>query len=112
LREVAVLGSGGSSAPGLRAKVVACWHSPGTEATFQCPPPGALVTAVNSPLLAEALRDRYVLERELGRGGMVTVYLAQDLHHDRPHILTVLDSGEAAGLLWYTMPYVEGESLR
>jgi eukaryotic-like serine/threonine-protein kinase len=29
-----------------------------------------------------------------------------------PHILTVLDSGEAAGLLWYTMPYVEGESLR
>ena len=29
-----------------------------------------------------------------------------------PHILPVLDSGEAAGLLWYTMPYVEGESLR
>jgi TolB-like protein/tetratricopeptide (TPR) repeat protein len=29
-----------------------------------------------------------------------------------PHILPLLDSGEAAGLLWYTMPYVEGESLR
>jgi serine/threonine-protein kinase len=31
---------------------------------------------------------------------------------DHPHILSVFDSGEAAGLLWYTMPYVEGESLR
>ena len=31
---------------------------------------------------------------------------------DHPHILTVHDSGEAAGLLWYTMPYVERESLR
>jgi serine/threonine protein kinase len=94
--------------------------------------------------LAEALRDRYLLERELGRGGMATVYLAQDLKHDRPvafkvllpelaatlgpdrfqreirlaarlqhpHILTVHDSGETAGQLWFTMPYVEGESLR
>jgi serine/threonine-protein kinase len=94
--------------------------------------------------LGEALRDRYVLERELGRGGMATVYLARDLKHDRsvalkvlhpelaatlgperflreihltarldhPHILPVFDSGEAAGFLWYTMPYVEGESLR
>ena len=94
--------------------------------------------------LAEALRDRYVLERELGRGGMATVYLARDLRHDRlvalkvllpdlarslgaerflreirtaarlqhPHILSVHDSGEAAGQLWFTMPYVEGESLR
>ena len=94
--------------------------------------------------LAEALRDRYALERELGRGGMATVYLAHDLKHDRsvalkvlhpelasvlgperfqreirlaarlqhPHILTVLDSGDAAGQLWFTMPFVEGESLR
>jgi TolB-like protein len=31
---------------------------------------------------------------------------------DHPHILPVLASGKAAGLLWYTMPYVEGESLR
>jgi tetratricopeptide (TPR) repeat protein len=97
-----------------------------------------------SPALADALRDRYALDRELGRGGMATVYLARDLKHDRlvalkvlhaelaatlgperfqheiklaarlqhPHILTVHDSGEAAGRLWFTMPYVEGESLR
>src|ERR1044072_8678499 len=29
-----------------------------------------------------------------------------------PHILTVFDSGETAGHLWFTMPYVQGESLR
>jgi serine/threonine protein kinase len=94
--------------------------------------------------LQAALADRYRIERELGRGGMATVYLAHDLRHDRPvalkllhpdlaaslgndrfqreirlaarlqhpHILTVYDSGEAAGRLWFTMPYVEGESLR
>jgi eukaryotic-like serine/threonine-protein kinase len=95
-------------------------------------------------VLANALRDRYRLERELGRGGMATVYLAHDLKHDRPvalkilhpelaatlgperfereiryaarlqhpHILGVHDSGEAAGQLWFTMPFVDGESLR
>jgi serine/threonine-protein kinase len=94
--------------------------------------------------LRDALRDRYALERELGRGGMATVYLVRDVKHKRlvalkvlhpelaaalgaerfqreiefaarlqhPHILTVLDSGEATGQLWFTMPYVEGESLR
>src|SRR5213594_705175 len=94
--------------------------------------------------LHQALAGRYTIERELGRGGMASVYLARDLKHDRrvalkvlhselaatvgperfqreirlaarlqhPHILTVLDSGEAAGQLWFTMPYVEGESLR
>ena len=101
------------------------------------------MTAVDSSL-ADALRNRYTFERELGRGGMATVYLAHDLRHDRPvalkvlrpevtaglgperfhreirtaarlqhpHILPVHDSGELAGLLWYTMPFVEGESLR
>jgi eukaryotic-like serine/threonine-protein kinase len=90
------------------------------------------------------LADRYQFERELGRGGMATVFLARDLRHERPvalkvlhpelastlgperfqqeirlaarlqhpHILTVHDSGETTGQLWYTMPYVEGESLR
>ena len=32
----------------------------------------------------ESLRDRYVLERDLGRGGMAVVYLARDVKHDRP----------------------------
>jgi serine/threonine-protein kinase len=101
---------------------------------------------MNEPLeeLRTALADRYRIERELGRGGMATVYLAHDLRHDRPvalkvlhphlghalgperflreiklaarlqhpHILTVHDSGESAGRLWFTMPFIEGESLR
>ena len=94
--------------------------------------------------LRSALADRYTIERELGAGGMATVYLAQDLKHDRkvavkvlrpelaaalgpdrfpreirilarlqhPHILPLLDSGEADGFLFYTMPFIEGESLR
>ena len=99
-------------------------------------------TPGSRPGLEAALADRYVIERELGRGGNAVVYLAHDIKHDRkvalkvlspelavrserflreiqiaaklthPHILGLHDSGEAAGLLYYVMPYVEGESLR
>jgi Tol biopolymer transport system component/tRNA A-37 threonylcarbamoyl transferase component Bud32 len=94
--------------------------------------------------LRASLADRYRIERELGAGGMATVYLAEDLKHDRkvaikvlrpelaavigaerflkeikttanlqhPHILGLIDSGNADGLLWYAMPFVQGESLR
>jgi len=96
--------------------------------------------------LRDALAERYAVERELGRGGMATVFLAEDLKHRRPvaikllhpelaaalgggaerflreiaiaarlqhpHILPLYDSGAARGLLFYVMPYVEGESLR
>ncbi len=94
--------------------------------------------------LTAALSDRYRVTRELGAGGMATVYLAHDLKHERdvaikvlhpdlgaalggerflseirttarlqhPHILPLLDSGEADGLLYYVMPLVTGETLR
>jgi serine/threonine-protein kinase len=94
--------------------------------------------------LKTALADRYAVESEIGRGGMATVFLAEDLKHHRKvaikvlhpelaaslgtdrflreieiaaglehtHILALIDSGEANGLPYYVMPYVEGESLR
>jgi serine/threonine-protein kinase len=94
--------------------------------------------------LRESLREHYAVESEAGRGGMATVFLAEDLKHGRrvaikvlspelsssldgdrfkreiqiaarlshPHILPVFDSGDANGLLYYVMPFVEGESLR
>ncbi len=104
---------------------------------------GALVSDTLERLRV-VLADRYVMERELGRGGMATVFLAQDVRHDRrvaikvlrpelsaslgadrfhreikvaaglqhPHVLGLYDSGAADGLLYYVMPFVEGESLR
>ncbi len=94
--------------------------------------------------LTSALSDRYRIDRELGAGGMATVFHAHDLRHDRdvaikvlhpdlgaalggerflteirttarlqhPHILPLLDSGNADGLLYYVMPLVTGETLR
>jgi len=93
---------------------------------------------------ASALADRYAVERELGRGGMATVYLAEDRKHGRkvaikvlrpglaaslgaerflreigiaaqlahPHIVPLIDSGEANGMLYYVQPFVPGGSLR
>jgi serine/threonine-protein kinase len=48
--------------------------------------------------LSTALADRYRLERELGQGGMATVYLAQDLKHDRKVAIKVLKPELAAVL--------------
>ena len=101
--------------------------------------------------LVSGLSGRYAIERELGHGGMATVWLARDLRYDRlvalkvlraelavslgaerflreimlaarlqhPHIVSVYDSGEVetavhpgVPILWFTMPYIEGESLR
>jgi serine/threonine-protein kinase len=94
--------------------------------------------------LRESLAERYDIKREIGAGGMATVYLAQDLRHDRPvalkllnpelgavlgverflseirvtanlqhpNLLPLFDSGSADGLLYYVMPFVDGESLR
>src|SRR5437899_30304 len=94
--------------------------------------------------LRVGVTERYRVERELARGGMATVYLAEDVKHHRhvaikvlkpelagaigpdrfhreieiaarlthPHILPLYDSGEADGLLYYVMPFVDGESLR
>jgi serine/threonine protein kinase len=60
------------------------------------PPMDALPSEVRG--LAKALADRYVIEREIGHGGMATVYLARDLRHDRKVALKVLDPELAAVL--------------
>lgn len=54
------------------------------------------MTANDSPRLA--LPERYAIERELGRGGMATVYLAQDRRHDRPVAIKVLRPELAAAI--------------
>ena len=48
--------------------------------------------------LKTALSDRYTIERELGAGGMATVYLAQDLKHERQVAVKVLRPDLAAAL--------------
>ena len=48
--------------------------------------------------LAAALSDRYPIERELGRGGMATVYLARDVKHARQVAIKVLHPDLAASL--------------
>ena len=48
--------------------------------------------------LKAALADRYAIERELGAGGMATVYLAEDVKHDRQVALKVLRPDLAAAL--------------
>jgi len=48
--------------------------------------------------LKAALADRYTVERELGRGGMATVYLARDLRHDRLVAIKVLHPELSASL--------------
>jgi TolB-like protein/Flp pilus assembly protein TadD len=106
--------------------------------------PAAALLTLAPPALIGSLQDRYTIERELGRGGMATVFLARDLKHDRlvalkvlhpelaaslgperflreikvaarlnhPYIVPLHDSGRAGDLLYYVMPYVDGESLR
>ena len=98
---------------------------------------------VPSPIVT-ALADRYMVERELGRGGMATVYLAEEKKHGRkvaikvlrpeitaslgterflreigiaarlshPHIVPLIDSGQAGGFLYYVQPHIPGGSLR
>src|SRR5438128_326404 len=135
---------------------------PGRLASLALRLPRSIVEQSPSPFRRDGVRDvarliqdglggTYKLEREVGRGGMATVFLAHDIKHDRsvalkvlhpdvaaalgaerflreiriaahlqhPHILTLIDSGEiprhdgmGPGLLYYAMPYVEGETLR
>ena len=63
------------------------------------PAPRRIFLLINTEIpLRAALADRYRIERELGRGGMATVYLAHDLKHDRPVALKVLHPEIAASL--------------
>jgi serine/threonine protein kinase len=121
---------------------------------LEAPPSAAAASLLAENRAARAIREaertgsalagRYRIVRELGRGGMATVYLAHDecqdhdvalkvlsaelaagvgrgrflreiaiaARLDHPRILAVLDSGDVDGVLFYVMPYMEGETLR
>jgi len=102
------------------------------------------VTAELRDQVQLSLGTAYIIERELGGGGMSRTYVAMEQALSRrvvvkvlspelaagvsvdrfrreimlaaklqhPHVVPVLSSGDADGLPWFTMPYVEGESLR
>ena len=105
----------------------------------------ARVSSVDDYVTARTLlADRYTLDREIGRGGMATVYLAEETKHSRqvaikvlkpelaatlgaerflreigiaarlshPHLVPLIDSGDAGGLLYYVSSYMPGGSLR
>ena len=54
--------------------------------------------------LRDALRERYTIERELGRGGIATVYVARDLKHKRDVALKVLHPEPGAVLIRHSSP--------
>ncbi len=99
----------------------------------------------NTPIdIKEVIPERFSIVREIGRGGMATVYLAEEQHPRRmvavkvlnpelgarmgrerfirevellsnlthPHIVPIFASGDAKGLLYFVMPFQEGETLR
>jgi len=118
--------------------------SPGVDSVRSLPPRPSDPGGRYFDFIRYALREKYVIERELGRGGMAVVYLARDLKHPRrvaikimqpdvtaligpdrfvreieitaqlqhPNILPIHDSGRVGDVLYYVMPFVEGESLR
>ena len=107
-------------------------------------PPLAILSSRENLSIVAALAGRYEIVREIGRGGMATVFLAHEVKHNRdvvlkvlssqvarlcgderfhrevhiaatlshPHIVPLIDSGEADGFLYYVMPWMDGRSLR
>ena len=148
--QMAYLDRTASDDPELREEVLSLLQAHRRSEGFLEAPLAQMVKGLfddAEPLAPGGTPDRigpWHIVRPIGRGGMATVYLAQDLRHDRPiavkvlhpelaatlgperfqreirvaaqlqhpHILPIYDSGADAGVLWFTMPYVEGVSLR